>query len=136
MQTVFTPAVDRLGVSTGAAAMLTFAVSGILHSYVAQITFGKGIVRSFVFFALHGTASSVEYAMRKKNSSTARLSKRAAAFAFAAVTLPLYVGLFVDAMPTWLYKSQPFFPEYVAAFGKTAASTIVSNLQTLGLHEQ
>eukprot|EP01104_Vermistella_antarctica_P013211 TRINITY_DN3966_c0_g1_i1.p1 TRINITY_DN3966_c0_g1~~TRINITY_DN3966_c0_g1_i1.p1 ORF type:complete len:415 (-),score=74.60 TRINITY_DN3966_c0_g1_i1:30-1274(-) len=97
---VYIPSRRFFSSSQSQAGLLTFATSGILHMFVSHHTFHGGLVRSFVFFALHGLLCSVEprFIDSKKDSLIKRVLWTHGTF---LLILPIYAGLFVDAMPGW-----------------------------------
>ena len=71
-----------------------------MHVYVAETTFGYGAGRTLAFFLLHGAAMTVQQRLQleKKNPLLSTLSTHA----FLLATMPLYIGLFVEAQPEWV----------------------------------
>jgi hypothetical protein len=85
------------------AALASFAASGLLHAYVAHVTFGHGEVSAFLFFVLHGLMVAVDQMFLKYQvSPMVRAAFTPLIFIF---TYSLYIGLFLQAMPEWLYRS-------------------------------
>eukprot|EP00008_Paramoeba_atlantica_P006614 CAMPEP_0201478358 /NCGR_PEP_ID=MMETSP0151_2-20130828/3225_1 /ASSEMBLY_ACC=CAM_ASM_000257 /TAXON_ID=200890 /ORGANISM="Paramoeba atlantica, Strain 621/1 / CCAP 1560/9" /LENGTH=371 /DNA_ID=CAMNT_0047859415 /DNA_START=245 /DNA_END=1357 /DNA_ORIENTATION=- len=114
-ETIFVPLVkNNVDVSTASA--FVFFMSGVFHAYIANGTFGKGIGSTTVFFCLHGGAVMLESHLRKKEkenekkdlektkkgSSPFSVGKWALTQTFLGLTLPLYLGLFVGALPTFI----------------------------------
>ena len=112
-QSIFTPAINY-GISKQLSAMLAFFVSGLMHVYVAQKTFGHGKIRTLWFFILHGFATVIESFVYKKSkvkngirsnsgslSIGARLNRIIITMTFFIMTLPLYMGLFVEGYPEY-----------------------------------
>jgi hypothetical protein len=130
------------GVGADAAALAVFAVSGALHAYVAQLTFGHGALSAFSFFIAHGCAVTADRAMARHAPKVWHGALRAAFAPLALiVTAPLYGGLFVDAMPRMLLNSPPlrvpFFSTYFESlFGVTSVSAPAAAAATaaLGAH--
>ena len=100
-ETVYAP-LRKLGHSRELSTLAAFGVSGILHSWVSYITFGKGVVRAFAFFVVQVPWIIIE---RRFLSSVPTLIKRCLTRMFLFGTLPLYVDLFVDNMSQWQQKN-------------------------------
>jgi len=100
--TVYGPCQAYLGLDRDASSMAVFTVSGLLHSYVSHFTFGYGQGRSLLFFVLQ-----VPWMVWVEPSFTDLPDnvRRCITLAFFYATLPLYGGLFVEAMPEWIYKN-------------------------------
>lgn len=111
-ETVFLPARKVLKLSANASVLATFTMSGLLHSYVAYVTFGHGILRSFTFFLVHGLACLADnYAAQKYRIPT--ILRGALVPLLLGLTQPLYPALFIEAMPDWLNASRPTTPQFL-----------------------
>lgn len=105
-ETVYLPAQNVYGLSKRTASLATFAVSGLLHVYVVHFTFQTGYLRAFVWFiAQHYWIYLVEETNEWKELP--RAVKRIVTHTFFFLSLTLYGGLFVEAMPEWLDKNRP-----------------------------
>jgi Membrane bound O-acyl transferase family len=101
-ESVFQPLAE-LGVSSQVAAITSFAVSGLLHLHVAHAVFTQGTATAFAFFVIHGVACVVDVKLKWK--SWPKPIGWAANMGLMAITLPLYLGLFVRASPAWLVNN-------------------------------
>lgn len=103
---VFEP-LRQLGVSPQYARIATFAVSGIMHAWIARVTFGAGSeLTSLLFFLAHGAAASYEEDASEATGVSPRLLFPALFVALA----PLYLGHFVRNLGPFLH-SRPL-PSY------------------------
>lgn len=98
---VFLPARSN-GFSPEAASFFAFLVSGVLHLYVAQVTFLRGAVSALVFFLLHWILCLLP--VPKKD--TFSVPHILFTFGLIALTTPLYLGLFLSEGTLFL-KSNP-----------------------------
>lgn len=92
------------GYSSTVSSVLTFGVSGLLHSYVAQFTFGRGAFSSLLFFLAHAGAIHIQH---KYLSKTPQPANVALLLAVLIATFPLYPQLFLDAGRQWLDNETP-----------------------------
>ena len=108
-QTIFIPFINY-GFSKQFAAFSAFFASGLLHVYVAYKTFGYGLINTLIFFVLHGTATVIEsiiygkernYRNRDKFGVMEIMLRVIITMTFFVLTIPLYIGLFIQAYPEW-----------------------------------
>lgn len=88
-----------LGLTTTQAALGAYLASGLLHAYVSHFAFEGGELRSFTFFVLSGAAAYFEPSVTQGLPTWA---KWALTQGFTLLTMPLYVGLFVEHMPGFI----------------------------------
>ena len=84
--------------------MAVFAASGILHAFVAHVTFGGGELSSFAFFFASGGLVCLERWLDKNVPSFAERPKWLGwllTMTTMAGLAPLYPGLFVARWPGW-----------------------------------
>jgi hypothetical protein len=129
--TVFTPA-RSCGISPTISAMITFAVSGLLHSYVAYFTFGRGAISSFLFFMIHGAACVVDRLAAHKYG-TPRWLRAAFVPLLLVATQPLYPALFIDAMPEWLNTTTPEVWDFLKPLSSWTSELVKGTLTAIGM---
>ena len=107
---VYQPAVDR-SMSRERALLLSFFVSGVLHSYVAHCAWGKGKLSALAFFMTHAAAILAERAIFPNNpSATLKGLRWLMLMAVLVGTFPLYPWLFVGSYPDFLRINLPSDP--------------------------
>jgi hypothetical protein len=101
---VFSPLLSS-GVSPATSAFAAFFVSGLLHTHIVHVVFGRGTLPTLSFFLLHGAACAVDAKLRidKQNKFIGWSFNTC----FLFLTLPLYLGLFVHASPSYLLLNPP-----------------------------
>lgn len=104
---VFRP-LKELGLSNTLAALATFGVSAALHTHVAHVCLREGELSSFLFFTIHGLLCALETHLGRAitNSPLWGVFTQATFW----LTSPLYMGLFVYALPAWLLNNPPELP--------------------------
>jgi hypothetical protein len=115
-ETVYVP-VQQFYSSKEIAITATFAVSGVLHAWVAYFTFGRGVVRAFVFFLLQVPGILLE---RKFLSKVPVFVKLCWTMAYLLATTPLYLGLFVENYAEWLELNDPGIPKHLSRLSQRA----------------
>jgi len=105
-QNVFTPLINN-GYSKYFAAFMSFIMSGLMHVFMVWKQLNNGIypiLCTIYFFCLHGIITMIEaemYGKRKRNQlSKTEIVIRIIITNFVfALTLPIYMGLFIEIMP-------------------------------------
>lgn len=98
------------------ASLAAFGTSGICHLWVAYFTFGRGVLRAWVFFLVQVPWIVLENSVfpclgrsSSNNNNNPCLSEmlRRVVTSFFFASLPIYAGLFIESYPQWLAKSDP-----------------------------
>mmetsp|Transcript_4469 Transcript_4469/g.8091 ORF Transcript_4469/g.8091 Transcript_4469/m.8091 type:complete len:191 (-) Transcript_4469:510-1082(-) len=107
-ETIYIPLRRYGNYSVVSASLAAFAMSGVLHSWVAYVTFGQGIVRACAFFVIQVPWIAMEQSYAKEvKMFLPKMVRWVLTFGFFFATLPLYAGLFVDGYPKWLENNNP-----------------------------
>ena len=96
LHAVYIPAQTYHKYSKRVSAFVAFAVSGVMHAYIAHFSFGRGHLRSIVFFVVQPIWIEIESHLRLPAGRT---------HFFFYLSSYLYLGLFVEAMPEWMDKN-------------------------------
>jgi len=115
------------GVSTSLAALATFAMSGVLHMYVVHFAFGTGYLRTLLFFLLHGLAGFLENALQLRQR-LGPVFGTVLTITFVLASLPLYVGLFVEAGREWFLNTPDSIPPVAAQFARETVRPFLNEL--------
>uniref|UniRef100_A0A0G4FRV6 Wax synthase domain-containing protein n=1 Tax=Chromera velia CCMP2878 TaxID=1169474 RepID=A0A0G4FRV6_9ALVE len=110
---VYFPAKNR-GFSSGQSGFLAFFASGVLHAWVAHITFRKGRVQALAFFCASGLLVGLETWVYKKRHWLLKLPavvRASVTFFLFWVSYQLYGTLFMDSMPTFLEAGRSALPD-------------------------
>eukprot|EP01129_Flabellula_baltica_P004024 TRINITY_DN1376_c0_g1_i8.p1 TRINITY_DN1376_c0_g1~~TRINITY_DN1376_c0_g1_i8.p1 ORF type:complete len:338 (+),score=48.37 TRINITY_DN1376_c0_g1_i8:114-1127(+) len=96
-ETVFLPSIKAYG-SPALSGMLSFVVSGLLHTYVSIIMFQEGLITSFFFFIVNGFYCLVETFAEKQLGyrKVPGVIRWAITMSLLILSSPLYLGLFVQ----------------------------------------
>ncbi|CAB9500067.1 expressed unknown protein [Seminavis robusta] len=94
--------------SRSTASLAAFAVSGILHSWVAYFMFGRGLIRACVYFVIQNPWITFERSDTYKNLP--RFVGGFLSLLFFIGTMPIYGGLFVEGYPTMFEKNDESVP--------------------------
>jgi hypothetical protein len=113
------------------ASLATFFVSGILHSHVAYFTFGRGVVKACLFFVVHHYLIQLE--KRVVPTDWPRLVRGPITLLLMLSSFPLYLGLFVDAMPDWEVQNPTPIPFGLA---KTVSDFLAQTLLGIDSKQQ
>lgn len=101
---------NRVGVSKHGSAMAAFAVSAAIHFHVASAVFDAPLslqISAGACFLVHGLYAGVE---PRLSASWSEPVRRVATLAFLALTLPLYVRVFLARLPEWLANNAAEMP--------------------------
>lgn len=132
---VFLPLQSAVGLSPFAAGIVTFFVSGLLHGYIAHVTFPSCRCSFLLFFLLHGVGCAADrklFGGRGKALSPGSGVLRAAVTPVClSLTSALLLGAMKEGMPQWLQEEPQAAPpnalsEVVAPFARWAALSVTS----------
>ena len=110
-ETVYIPAQNYYNCSKAGASLAAFFTSGVLHSWVAHFTFGRGVVRASLFFVSQAVWIYIVEGHSSYRNGIPPILKAVGTIFFFYATAWLCVGLFVEAMPDWLNKNPQMVPD-------------------------
>jgi len=118
--TTYVPA-RRAGFSKDSARFLTFAMSGLLHVFVARHAFRRGYFRTLAFFLSQMALIRMQEWSRKEHKDVPHWARVVETYSLFMPTLYLYGGLFVEAYPEWAENNPVQVPEFAKPFVKMLA---------------
>jgi len=112
---------------------MTFAMSGLLHVWVARHTFRRGYVRTLVFFVIQMALVKIQDKTRQRFPSMPRVLQVMETMGLFLPSLYIYGGLFVEAYPEWLEINPVDTPAWAMPIVERAADACSLNLLAVPL---